>query len=214
MEKPIRHVHVRRFAAPLPSVVTAIDALWSGTEQDALPRQLGGWRRSPAGKTGMAEGTRFGHGPFSFLVEQWDGAALRARIETVGFRGQHGFTLRLEGTDVSVTHDLDAQLTPLRWLLWRLFIADGHDWAVEQMFDGMRVLLGEQLASQPRPRAAPLGLRVFVAARRAWSSNSVLSTCRGMNITCRSAPKVRHAHSVRTSPSPFSWLQSLVRSMR
>jgi hypothetical protein len=163
MAKEIRHVHTRRIAAPLSEVVAAVDALWSRTKRDALPRQLSGWRRTPAGAQGLAVGTRFGHGPFSFQVEQWDGQTLRARIDTAGFHGQHGFHLRSEDDHVVITHELDAQLTPVRWLLWQLFIASGHDWAVEAMFDRMQALLG---AAAPERHTAPLGMRVFARLRR------------------------------------------------
>lgn len=164
MERAIQHVHVRRFLAPQAEVVALIDALWSRTSRDALPRELGGWRRTPAGTQGFVTGTRFGHGPFSFQVEQWDGETLSARIETAGFRGHHGFTLRREGEAVVVTHRLDAQVELVRWLAWQLFIARGHDWAVQALFDRMHVLLGDRPAALAL--APPLGMRAFVAARR------------------------------------------------
>lgn len=163
MDKSIRHVHTRRIAAPLSEVVQAIDSLWSHGKRDALPRELSGWRRTPPGADGLAVGTRFGHGPFSFEVEHWDGQTLRARIETAGFQGHHGFELRSEGERVVVTHDLDAQLTPLRWLVWQLFIASGHDWAVEAMFDRMQTMLGEPASAR---QTAPVGMRAFAAIRK------------------------------------------------
>jgi hypothetical protein len=164
MEKAISHVHVRRFAAPRTQLVALIDELWSRSSRDGLPRQLHGWRRNPEGSAGMAVGTRFGHGPFSFEVEQWDGQTLRARIETAGFRGHHGFVLRVERDEVVVSHELHAELTLLRWLLWQLFLARGHDWAVESLFDRMHVLLGSrQPSALPAP---PLGMRAFAALRQ------------------------------------------------
>jgi hypothetical protein len=166
MEKSIQHIHVRRFTAPLADVVAAIDQLWSGSPRDAVPPELHGWRRSPAGTQGFAVGTRFGHGPFSFHVEQWDGESLRARIETAGYTGHHGFTLRAEGSEVLVTHDLAARLTLPKWLFWQLFIARGHDWAVEALLDRMHVLLHDPLASSIGSRRPPLGLRLFAALRR------------------------------------------------
>jgi len=166
MERPIRHVHERRFAAPLAEVIAAVDALWSGTSGDALPRALRGWRKNPAGLRGLAVGTRFGHGPFSFEVEQWDGETLRARIETTGFRGHHGFKLRCEGSEVVVSHDLDAHVTLVRWLFWQLFLASGHDWAVASMLDRMRGLLGDERASMSAPHVPPFGMRAFAAMRR------------------------------------------------
>ncbi|MDB4975997.1 MAG: hypothetical protein JWN48_4338 [Myxococcaceae bacterium] len=114
----------------------------------------------------MAVGTRFGHGPFSFHVEHWDGRTLRARIETPGYRGQHGFTLRAEAGHVIVTHELDAQLALSRWLLWQLFIARRHDWAVEALFDRMEALLRERPTAEHSERAPPLALRAFVSVRR------------------------------------------------
>src|SRR4051794_2737259 len=132
MELPIRHVHERSFLATLPSVVHAIDALWSGSPEDALPGEvLRPFRHSPAGSRGFAVGTRFGHGPFRFEVEHWDGQLLRARIHAAGFRGQHGFALRVQGDRVSVTHELDAHATLPHWLVWKLLVGAGHDWAVE-----------------------------------------------------------------------------------
>jgi hypothetical protein len=165
MERPIRHVHVRRFHAPLAEVVALVDSSWSGGPLDAVPRALGGWRRTPAGAQGFAAGTRFGHGPFSFLVEHWDGRRLRARIETAGFRGGHGFEVHSEGDQVVVTHDLDAQGALPAWLVWQLFIARGHDWAVESLFDRMHVLLSDGGSSRARSRP-PLGMRAFAATRR------------------------------------------------
>jgi len=165
MDRPIRHVHERRFQAPLAEVVAIVDSMWSGGPLDALPRALGGWRRTPPGAQGFAAGTRFGHGPFSFLVEHWDGHTLRARVETVGFRGCHGFVLQREGDHVLVTHDLDAEGTLGAWMVWQLFIARGHDWAVEALFDRMHVLLSDGGAERASSRP-PLGMRVFAATRR------------------------------------------------
>jgi hypothetical protein len=168
MEKTIRHTHVRSFVAPLPEVVAAIDALWSGGPLDAVPAALHGWRKSPRGAQGFAVGTRFGHGPFSFFVDQWDGRTLRARIETAGFRGYHGFAIAHEAERVVVTHDLDAKLTLPNWTAWQLFIAHGHDWAVEAVFDRMHELLRDGQAARVS-RQPPLGMRAFAAARNVFA---------------------------------------------
>jgi hypothetical protein len=165
MEKQIRHVHVRRFVAPRAAVVAGIDALWGGGPLDAVPRAMHGWKRSPSGGRSFEVGTRFGHGPFSFCVEHWDGHILRARVETKGFRGFHGFTLENEGEHVVLTHDLDARLTLPSWIVWQLFIARSHDWAVEAVFDGMHELLRDEQPARVS-REPPLGMRALAAARQ------------------------------------------------
>src|SRR5829696_4751878 len=120
----IRHTHIRRFAVPAARLVALIEAMWSGGPLDTFPvDHIRPVRTDPPGAAGWVAGaSRFGHGPFRFLVERWDGEVFRARILTPGFDGWHGFELRADGDGTIVVHDLDAQVVWPKWLVWRAAI--------------------------------------------------------------------------------------------
>ena len=63
------------------------------------------------------------------------------RIDNDGFTGTHGFTLSNDGKKTTVTHRILAELSDTEGrLLWKR-MADGHERAIEGLFDKMgRVL--------------------------------------------------------------------------
>ncbi len=160
----IRHTHTRRFDASPAQLATLIDQAWTRGPRDAFPHdRIRPWRKDPPGAQGWVAGaSRFGHGPFAFLVERWDGQVLRAKIETPGFTGWHGFELRADGAGTVLIHDLQADVSLVPWLVWRAAIGQAHDWAVESLFDRLEHILREGHAPPATARPLPTRSRLII----------------------------------------------------
>lgn len=164
----IHNVHVRRFDASPDRVAALIGHTWSGGSLDAFPHD---WirpvRTDPPGADGFVAGqSRFGHGPFRFTVERWDGRVFVARIDGGVADGTHGFELTDDAGGTLVTHTLAARFALRPWLVWRAVTGRVHDWAVESMFDRLDVALRRGMVPSRTPVAPPWQLRAFDAVRR------------------------------------------------
>lgn len=143
----MKNVHHRRFDASPEHIAPWIARAWSGTDDDVFPRDhIRTWRRNPPGTADEAlvpGRTHLGHGPFTFVLDRWDGTTWRVRFHTRGLDGWHGFDLRPEdgGGGTLITHTIEARTTPLQWLWWKLVIQPLHDWAVEALFDRLDAAL-------------------------------------------------------------------------
>jgi hypothetical protein len=164
----IRHVHSRSFAADADRVASVVERMWSGTERDAFPWDfIRPTRSDPPGARGFVPGaSTFGHGPFRFTLEQWDGRVFRARVDTPGFEGSHGFVLEPTASGCRVTHDLDAQVAFAPWAVWKAVVGSAHDWAVEAIFDRMAAVLETGRAPTRTARLPPSTLRLSKATSR------------------------------------------------
>jgi hypothetical protein len=145
--------------------------MWSGGALDSFPKELSStWRSNPAGVDpgALLPGkTRLGHGPFRFVLEHWDGETWRARVDTRGFGGWHGFVLTPLDRGTRVTHTLELMATPWNGLLWRMVTGRIHDWAVEAVFDRFAARLGLEGGRTP---FEPM----------AWRSSAVLTLLRAV----------------------------------
>jgi hypothetical protein len=135
----MKNIHVREMTAPIELVRPWIEASWSGTPQDPLPRDyLKSWRKNPPDADPLAlipNVTLLGHGPFSARFESWDGERWRIRIESEEFRGWHGYDLQTTPLGCRVTYTIEAQPSLRGRVFWYMVVAPCHDWCVEAIFD-------------------------------------------------------------------------------
>jgi hypothetical protein len=165
--RAIHHTHQRDFACPASRIRSLVGALWSATPLDAFPWDCVRTFRHDPGASGFVEGkSRFGHGPFRFVVAKWDETQLRADIETPGIRGFHAFELHPLGEGTRLVHRLEAEADLLIWVAWRLTIGAAHDWAVEATFDRIQYILDEGRCPVRTTREAPLAMHLMSASRR------------------------------------------------
>jgi len=165
---PIRHCHSRFINAPASRVRPVLEALWSGRRGDAFPYDyIRPWRRVAEGGTGFSLGTRFGHGPYRFVIDCCDERRVFARIETPGYQGSHGFELSEEQGGTRVVHSLLASAAPAEWLLWTLLVGAGHDWAVRSCLARLEGLVTAGDADACPVERMPWQLRAFIAIRKA-----------------------------------------------
>jgi hypothetical protein len=140
----MKNVHTRELSAPIESLRPWIEACWSGTADDAFPRDvIRSWRQNPAGIAPLAlvpNVTRVGHGFLSFRFESWDGRRFWVRVENDAFRGGHGFDLESTERGCRITHTIEVALIGRGRILWPL-MEPIHDWVVEAMFDRIEVAL-------------------------------------------------------------------------
>jgi hypothetical protein len=154
--KPIVNVHTRIFDAPIEAVRPWIQAAWTGTPRDAMPRFLRTWRKNPPGVAADAlipGQTLVGHGPFTFRLTEWDGQRWRVEVGGGAASGWHGFDLVADGARTRVTHTLELRSFPGGWLGTRVLIPM-HDWAVEAMFD--RIAQALRTGDMPRHTDRPM----------------------------------------------------------
>jgi hypothetical protein len=101
----MKNVHTRVLAYPIEAIRPWIERAWSGTDDDVFPRdRIRTWRKNPEGvaRSALVPGvTRVGHGPFSFVLAEWDG--LRWRVELTRRKGWHGFDLDPMGDRTRIT---------------------------------------------------------------------------------------------------------------
>jgi len=153
------NVHCRLFSAPPEALQRWIEATWSGTPQDAFPRDvIKSWRKNPPGVDPLAlvpGKTKLGHGGFTFHFREWNGERWRVEFNGPWFSGWHGFELRELNGGAHLMHTISLQATGLGILLWRLLIEPIHDWAVEAMFDRLETAVAT--GSIPEHTARPMG---------------------------------------------------------
>jgi len=168
----IRHLLERWIPGEPARVRAALDDTWTGGAKDAFPSDhIRPWRRpaAAADASRMTPGTRFGHGPFAFVVDHADEHGLRVRITTPGYDGWHAFVLRADTRDgiagTHISHELVANMPWAQWAAWTAVTGDLHDWAVEAT-----LLRLEQIATTGRAEPSPTPpwqLRAFERAHRA-----------------------------------------------
>jgi hypothetical protein len=167
MEKAMKNVHERVLPFAIERVQPIIAACWSGTDDDAFPRDvIASWRRNPPGAPdgALIPGvTEVGHGPYRFRLAQWDGATWRVRMASG--EGWHGFDLASVDGGTRVTHTVEASFTGASRLVWSTFVEPIHDWCVEAIFDRMTEALASGVmparTSRPIPPRAAFALRAL-----------------------------------------------------
>lgn len=139
MTKHAHNVHERRFRHADPSALrVALDRL-------ADPR-AGIWPsdRWPPLRLdrGLAPGSRGGHGPIRYAVEEVRPDRLVFRFDpAMGVDGIHRFEVERAGSEAVLRHTLDGRLRwPMR-LLWPAVIEPLHDALIEDAFDGVEASL-------------------------------------------------------------------------
>lgn len=141
----MRNVHQREIPTSLEKIRPFIEAGWTGTSDDPFPRDyIKTWRKNPPDRAAdaLVPGvTRLGHGPFSFRFVSWDGKRWRVCVESGEYRGWHGFDLEPTPNGTRVRHTIELDLSGPARVVWPLFIAPVHDWAVEAIFDRMEEAL-------------------------------------------------------------------------
>jgi hypothetical protein len=174
MEAAMKNTHTRELLAPIERIRPWIEAGWSGTPHDPLPRDvLRSWRKNPPGVDPLAlvpEVTRLGHGPFSFYFESWDGQRWRMRIDSAGFHGWHGFDLEPTPRACLVTYKLEATLSSINRVSWRFFVGPAHDWFVEAILDRIEAALATGEMPATTRRKMPPQLALFFALLRSVST--------------------------------------------
>jgi len=157
------NVHCRLFSAPPEALQSWIEATWSGTPQDAFPRDvIKSWRKNPPGVDPLAlvpGKTKLGHGGFTFHFREWNGERWRVEFNGPWFNGWHGFELRELGGGAHLMHTISLQATGLGILLWRLLIEPLHDWAVEAMFDRLETAVGQHSGAHRATDGATRAMR-------------------------------------------------------
>jgi hypothetical protein len=168
----MKNVHVRRFSASIEEVRVWIAACWSGGDRDCFPRDvIASWRHNPDGvdPAALVPGkTLVGHGPFRFLLREWDGVSWKVDLVD-SMTGWHGFDLAPDGDGCRVTHTVSLASSLSARLRW-MAIAPVHDWAVEAMFDrlehALRTGAVPSRTQRPMPPLAALGMRMARRSQR------------------------------------------------
>lgn len=134
------------------SVAASIINSLSGPEDRLWPREA--W--PPMQLDGpLAEGSRGGHGPVRYRVEQLiPGRKAVFRFEPegliAGFDGVHYFEVSPGSGCVTMSHVIDVRCGFGQWFEWRLFIEPIHDAVIEDAFDKVEnSLAGAKVKSSP-----------------------------------------------------------------
>jgi len=165
----MKNVHARSYPYPPEAIRPWLEAVWSGTERDAFPRDvIRSWRRNPTGADALAlipGQTSLGHGGFSFRLTQWDGSRWRVEFDGARMRGWHGFDLQSEGGGARLTHTFEAGAQWPARLVWRWMLEPIHDWVVEALLDRLAIAL--RTGRAPERTERPMGLRASAAFKLA-----------------------------------------------
>lgn len=161
----MRSVHRRRFDAPADRVRPWLDRVWSEEDNPLFPHdRVRPFRHDPVGAAAPVPGeTVMGHGPLPFVFAGGDD---RSWSVVTPFDGHHGFRIEEDGEGCVVEHTLDIDApAPVEWA-WSLLVVDGHDWAIEAIFDRLEAALAEgappHRTDRPLPWRAQVGLLLLV----------------------------------------------------
>jgi hypothetical protein len=162
----MKNVHQRLLDHPIAEVRPWIARAWSGSDADIFPRdRIRNWRRNPddVAPAALVPGiTKMGHGPFSFVLREWDGNRWRVDFGRGEARGWHGFDLEEVGGRTRITHTLEAPFG----LATRALIIPVHDWAVEALFDRLETALATGAVPRATERRPPRLFAAYQAVRR------------------------------------------------
>jgi len=176
MEDAMKNLHTRELLFPIESIRPWIEKCWTGTDDDAFPRDLiRSWRKNPPGEDPLAllpGVTRIGHGIFSFRFESWDGRRFRVRVESSDLPGWHGFALEPTARGCWITHTIVLDPTFKGRVLWA-FVEPIHDWVVEAIFDRLEEALSTGVMPRTTRRKVP------------WHAGLVVEAIRRMNFPGR-----------------------------
>ena len=149
----VNDVHTRTFIADADEVGRRLDTLGGGSDElwvtDLTPPMILD-RQLHIGSSGGHGAVRYrvaNHLPGRSVVFAFDPAS--------GLDGTHGFSIKQEGTAVTIRHDLDAAVSGVVRLLWKPLVLPIHSGVIEDIFDHLeRELTGT--ARRHRPTSAAL----------------------------------------------------------
>ncbi|MCC1495326.1 hypothetical protein [Alcanivorax sp. 1008] len=153
------NIHEREIAAPLKEVGAALDAL-SSAEDRVWPSDK--WPRIKLDGP-LKVGAKGGHGPIRYMVESYSPGE-RIQFKFTGPRGFCGYhDLALEEIDDArclVRHSVNANLTGLMVLKWKLVMRALHDALIEDALDNVEIQLSGKHIDRKYGRLISLGRQI------------------------------------------------------
>ncbi|MEU9502325.1 DUF2867 domain-containing protein [Streptomyces sp. NPDC048196] len=179
--RTVRDVHSRTVQAPAETVGDLLDRL--GSDHDPLfPAPA--WPPMRFDRP-LGVGADGGHGFVRYRVGAYE-PGRRIRFDfTDGSRGRHEVTVHPDGPDrCRVQHLLEAQLPPVRRLLWTLAIRAMHRTVVQELFDNIeRAAAGRRI---PPPRRSPW---IRLLNRLAWDRARAVELPAAARLARRAFPR-------------------------
>lgn len=158
----ITNVHSRRVPARACDVRRALDSLGSATDHVWPANRWPALRLAD----GLRPGSRGGHGPIRYTVEEVTDRVIVFRFERPLLRGTHRFEVQPDGLACVVRHVLEARPTLRTRIAWTLAIRWLHDALIEDLLDNLVREVGAQVK---RPARWSAYVRLL---RRGYSSRS------------------------------------------
>lgn len=165
------NVHRRFFQCAPTALHRWLELAWSGTELDIFPGDyLPTWRWNPDGHevSSLTPGhTKVGHGPFEFMLREWDGLRWSVDFRGNGATGHHYFECIECDGGTELVHTLELDLSETHPLLMRMALPI-HDWAMEALLDRLEIALATGRPPERTRRAMQLRARLLYALLCTW----------------------------------------------
>lgn len=142
----ISNVHCRRLPVRACDVRRALDSLGTPTDQIWPSDRWPALRLSD----GLRPGSRGGHGPIRYVVEEVSDQAIVFRFERPALHGTHRFEVQPDGLACVVRHVLEARPALGTRIAWMLATRWLHDALLQDLLDNLTREVGGQVRRPAR----------------------------------------------------------------